>query len=59
MGRDSSVGVATRYGLDGPVIESRWGEIFRTRPDQPWGLPSNLYKGSRVFPGGKAVGAWR
>jgi len=22
MGRDSSVGIATRYGLDGPVIES-------------------------------------
>jgi len=25
VGRDSSVGIATRYGLDGPVIESRWG----------------------------------
>ena len=24
-GRDSSVGMATRYGLDGPGIESRWG----------------------------------
>ena len=23
-----SVGVATDYGLDGPGIESRWGEIF-------------------------------
>ena len=23
MGRDSSVGIATRYGLDGPEIESR------------------------------------
>ena len=23
--RDSSVGVATLYGLDGPEIESRWG----------------------------------
>jgi hypothetical protein len=22
--RDSSVGIATRYGLDGPGIESRW-----------------------------------
>ena len=31
MGRDSSVGIATRYGLDGPGIESQWrGEIFRT-----------------------------
>jgi hypothetical protein len=26
---------ATGYGLDGPGIESRWGEIFRTRPDRP------------------------
>ena len=25
MGRDSSVGIAIRYGLDGPGIESRWG----------------------------------
>jgi hypothetical protein len=24
-GRNSSVGIATRYGLDGPGIESRWG----------------------------------
>ena len=23
--RDSSVGIATRYGLDGPGIEFRWG----------------------------------
>jgi len=29
------------------------GEIFRTRPDQPWGLPSLLYNGYHVFPGGK------
>ena len=34
-GRDGSVGVATHYGLDGPGIECRWGEIFRTRPDWP------------------------
>jgi hypothetical protein len=25
LGRDSSAGLATRYGLDGPEIESRWG----------------------------------
>ena len=30
--------------------ESRWGEIFR-RPDRPWGPPSLLYNGYRVFPG--------
>jgi len=28
VGRDSSVGTATRYGLDGPGIESRWGARF-------------------------------
>jgi hypothetical protein len=26
--RDSSVGIATRYGLEGPGIESRWGRYF-------------------------------
>jgi len=25
MGRDSAVGIATRYGLDGLGFESRWG----------------------------------
>jgi len=32
--RDSSVGIATRYGLDGPGIESRWRRDFPhpTRP---------------------------
>ena len=34
------------------------GDIFRTRPDRPWGLPGLLYNGYRVFPGGKAAGAW-
>ena len=29
------------------------GEIFRTCPDWPWGPPSLLYNGYRVFPGGK------
>jgi hypothetical protein len=33
-------------------------EIFRISPDRPWGLPSLLYNGYRVFPGGKAAGAW-
>jgi hypothetical protein len=27
-GRDGSVGIATRYGLDGPGFESRWGAKF-------------------------------
>ena len=52
-GAGSSVGIATTYGLDGPEIEPRWGEIFRTNPERPWGPPSLLYNGYRVFPGGK------
>jgi len=30
------------YWLDGPGIESRWGEIFRTRLVQSWRPPSLL-----------------
>jgi hypothetical protein len=26
--RDSEVAIATRYGLDGPGIESHWGQDF-------------------------------
>ena len=29
------------------------GVIFRTCPDWPWGPPSLLYSGYRVFPGDK------
>ena len=121
VGWDSSVGITTRYGLDGPGIESRraqwpsglrrgsaadrllgllvripsgvwmfvlcvlyskeqktrpgqsdqrstdkvqrtnkksrWGQIFRMRPDRSWGPPSLLYYGYRVsFPGVKRPG---
>ena len=52
-GPGRSVGIATGYGLDGPGIESRWGEIFRTCPERPWGPPSLLYNGYRVFTGVK------
>ena len=27
-GRDNAVGIATRYGLDSPGIESQWGRDF-------------------------------
>jgi len=59
VGRDSSVGIATRYGLDGPEIDSRrgGGEIFRTCPDWPWNPHSLLYNGFRVVPGDKTAGA--
>jgi hypothetical protein len=32
--RESSVGIATRYGLDGSRIESRWGR-YLTHPSKP------------------------
>ena len=51
----SVVGKATAYGLGGPGIESRWGEIFRTIPDRPWDPHILLYSGYRVFPGGKVL----
>jgi len=52
-GPGSAVGIATGYGMDGPGIEFRWGDIFRTCPDRPCGPPSLLYNSYRVFPGGE------
>ena len=50
----SPVGIATGNGLDGPGESNPGGgETFRTCPDRPWGPPSLLYSGYRVFPGGK------
>jgi hypothetical protein len=40
------------------IKNSSGGEIFRTRPDRPWGPPSLLHNVYRVFPGGKAAGTW-
>jgi hypothetical protein len=60
VGRDSSVGIATRYGLDGTGIESRWGRDFPhpSRPSLgPTQLPIQWVPG--LFPGGKVAGAWR
>ena len=60
VGRDSVVGTAIRYGLDGPEIESRWGRNFRhpfkpaLKPTQP---PTQWVPG--LFLGGKAAGTWR
>ena len=60
VARHSSVSIATHYGLDGPGIQLQLGgEIFRTRPDRPWDLPSPLYNEYDVFTGGKAAEAWR
>ena len=59
MGRDSSVSIATCYGLDGPGIESRWEARFAA-PVQtgPWSYPVSCAMGTGSFPEGKAAGAW-
>ena len=49
--RDSLDGIATRYGLVGPGIESLCWRHFLTHPDPPWSPPSLLYSGYRLtFP---------
>jgi hypothetical protein len=54
--RDSSVGIATHYGMDGPGLNPGMGKIFYTRPDRSWGPPSLLYNWYRSFPGGNRPG---
>ena len=56
-GRDSSVGIATRYGLDGPGIESQWGARF-SAPVQtgPGAHPASYTMGTGSFLGVKQPG---
>jgi hypothetical protein len=50
--RDSSVGIATRYGLDGPGIESRWGARFSAPVQVGLGAhPASYTMGTGSFPG--------
>ena len=49
VGWGRSEGIATRYGLDGPGIESRWGTRFSAHLlDRAWDSPSFLYIGYRI-----------
>jgi hypothetical protein len=54
VGRDSSVGIATRYGLDGPEIESRWGRDFQYTSRPALGPTQSPIQWS--FPGVKRPG---
>ena len=58
MGRNSSVGIATRYGLDGPGIESRWGGVTFSAPVQtdPGAHPASYTTGTGSFLGVKWPG---
>jgi hypothetical protein len=60
MNRGSSVGIATRYGLDGPGIVFRWGERFAALVQTgPGAHPANYTMGTGSFHGGKEARAWR
>jgi len=59
--RDMILGIATRYGLDGPEIEHRWGREFPYRSRPAIDSRGSLHNGDRVlFPGvnqpGRRVG---
>jgi hypothetical protein len=55
--RDSSVGIATDYGLDGPGIESRWGARFFAHVQTgPAAHPASCTVGTGSFPGVKRPG---
>jgi hypothetical protein len=57
MSGDSSVGIATHYGLDGPWIESLLGRDFPHTPTPALDLPSLLWSRQRVsLPGLKRSG---
>jgi hypothetical protein len=51
--RDSTVGIATRYRLDGPGIESRWARFFAPVQNGPEAHPASYTMGIRSYPGVK------
>ena len=60
MGRNSVVGIATRYGLEGPGIESRCRRDFPHQSRPVLGPTQPLVQWVPcLFPGGTAAGSWR
>jgi len=52
QGWDSSIGAATRYGMNGLGIESRWGARFSiTVHTGPWAHPASYAMGTGSYPG--------
>jgi len=49
-GRDCVVDVTTRYGLDGPGIESRWKRDLSCRPDRLEAHPASCTMRTGSFP---------
>jgi hypothetical protein len=56
VGRDSSVGIATAYGLGGRGIESRWGRFSALVQTGPGAHLASHTMGAGSFPGVKRSG---
>jgi hypothetical protein len=67
MGQDCTVGIATRYGLNGQDIESQWGgmggwvgkRFFAPVQPDSGAHPASYTTGTGSFPGGKRQGVSR
>jgi len=60
VGRESVVGIATRYEMDRSGIEPQWGRNF-SHPFilAPGSTQNPVQRVHYLFPGRKAAGAWR
>jgi hypothetical protein len=57
VGRDGSVGIATRYGLDSPGNESQWGaRFFALVQTGPGAHPASYTRDNGYFSGVKGPG---
>jgi len=57
-GPDSSVGIATDYGLDGPGSNPHGDEIFPPVQTGPGAHPASCKMDTGSFPGVETTGAW-